>query len=308
MAKNQKNFIIIDAQAVLHRAWHALPELTDPKGRVVNAVYGFTALLLKLIKEQNPSHLAVAFDTKAATFRHKEYKEYKAGREKQPQIFYDQIALTKEILQAFNIPLFSKDGFEADDIIGTIINKKEKKNSKLNFLIITGDLDLCQLIDDQTSVYFLRQGISQIKKYTKKEIKERFNLTPKQLIDFKALVGDPSDNIKGVYGVGAKTAAYLIEKFNSIENLYKNLKKESLVKKIKISEILLEKIKQEEERVIKNKKLIKIKKNVPGIKTEKINPWQNIDYKKITKIFEKFGFQSLIKRIEKKEMGQKKLF
>ena len=142
MKNENPKFILIDAQAVLHRAWHALPELTDPKGRVVNAVYGFTALLLKLIKEKEPTYLAVAFDTKAPTFRHKEYKEYKAGREKQPQRFYDQIDLSKKILKAFNIDFFAQDGFEADDLIGAIIKQKKwiKEDLKGKDIIIIEDI------------------------------------------------------------------------------------------------------------------------------------------------------------------------
>ena len=304
MEKSPK-LILIDAQAVLHRAWHALPKLTDSQGRVTNAVYGFTSLLLKLIREQKPDYLAVAFDTKAPTFRHKKYKEYKAGREKQPQEFYDQIPLTKNVVKSFDIPVFTKDGFEADDLIGTIVCHQRNNIPNLKFLIVTGDLDLCQLIDQQTSVYFLRQGVSQIKNYDQKAVKERFDLSPQQLIDFKALRGDPSDNIKGVKGIGPKTALNLIKKFKTLENLYKHLekclnKKEDCLIKQSLAELLM----KNKKTVFLDKELVTIKQNVPGLNLKQLKHVKNFDYKKIAKIFKEFGFKSLIKRLEKDGLGQ----
>ncbi len=307
MSQNKK-IVLIDGQAVLHRAWHALPELTDPQGRVVNAVYGFTALLLKLIREQSPSHLIVAFDTKAPTFRHQEYKEYKAGREKQPQKFYDQIDLTKEILESFNLPYFYQDGFEADDIIGALIKQQKKKFPLSKFLIVTGDLDLCQLIDSQTSVYFLRQGISQIKIYQEKEVQEKFGLKPQQLIDLKALWGDPSDNIKGVEGVGPKTALNLIKKFKNIENLYQSLEKKDSPEKLGLKKPLIEKLKKNKKQVFQDKRLVTIQQKIPGLKINKIPSLKEIDPEEMIAVLKKFGFQSLIKRIEKNGINQAKLF
>jgi len=308
MAK-EKKLIIIDAQAVLHRAWHALPPLTNPQGQTVNAVYGFTSLLLKLIREQEPLYLAVAFDTKAPTFRHKEYKEYKAGREKQPNEFYDQIPLTKNLLKSFDFPVFEKDGFEADDLIGTIIKKMGKQYPEINSLIVTGDLDLCQLIDKNTFVYFIRQGISQIKIYGIKEVKERFELSPEQLIDFKALKGDPSDNIKGLEGVGEKTALSLIQKFKNLESIYSHLEK-CLIKKQGICEIrtgLAKHLWENKTHVFREKKLVKIETNISGLDIKKIKPIK-LNSEKIIKAFENLGFNSLIKRIETNGFNQPKLF
>ena len=309
MKKNPK-LILIDAQAVLHRAWHALPQLTDSQGRVTNAVYGFTSLLLKLIREQQPDYLAVAFDTKAPTFRHEKYKEYKAGREQQPQEFYDQIPLTKDVIKSFNIPIFTKDGFEADDLIGAIIQTQKKKIPHLESLIVTGDLDLCQLIDQQTSVYFLRQGIFQTKTYDQKAVKERFDLSPQQLIDFKALCGDPSDNIKGVPGIGPKTALNLIKKFKNLERLYQHLEK-CVKKKQKclIKESLIQLLQQNKKQVFLDKELVTIKQKIPGLNSKKLKHLKNFDQEKIVKIFQEFGFKSLIKRLEKNGLGQQnKLF
>lgn len=309
MKKNPK-LVLIDAQAVLHRAWHALPQLTDSQGRVTNAVYGFTSLLLKLINEQKPDYLAIAFDTKAPTFRHKKYKEYKAGREKQPQIFYDQIPLTKNIINAFDIPIFEKDGFEADDLIGAIVRSQKKNIPNLECLIVTGDLDLCQLIDKQTSIYFFRHGISQIKIYDQKAVKERYDLSPKQLIDFKALTGDPSDNIKGVPGIGPKTALNLIKKFKNIEKLYQHLEEcVKTKKKCLIKEPLMQLLLKNKKRVSLDKELVTIIQKIPGLNLTKLKRLKTFDLEKIAHIFQEFGFKSLIKRLEKNGLGQQnKLF
>jgi len=302
--------ILIDAQAVLHRAWHALPQLTDSHGRVTNAVYGFTALLLKLINEYEPSYLTVAFDTKAPTFRHKKYEEYKAGRKKQPQIFYDQINFTKNIIKSFDIPIFEKDGFEADDLIGAIIKTQKKKIPNLECLIVTGDLDLCQLIDKQTSVYFIRQGISQIKIYDQEAVEERFGLLPKQLIDFKALSGDPSDNIKGIPGVGPKTALNLIKNFKTIEKLYLYLEKCSDKKQIYlIKESLIQLLLKNKKKVFLDKELVTIIQKIPGLNITKLKLLKSFDIEKIAHTFQEFGFKSLIERLQKNGLGQQnKLF
>ncbi|MDD5172562.1 MAG: 5'-3' exonuclease H3TH domain-containing protein [Patescibacteria group bacterium] len=296
--------ILIDAQAVLHRAWHALPKLTDSHGQVINAVYGFSSLLLKLINEQNPDYLVVAFDTKAPTFRHQEYKEYKAGREKQPAEFYDQIPLSKKIVEAFGLPIFIKEGFEADDLIGAVIQSQKKKNPKIESLIVSGDLDLCQLVGPRTSVYYLRQGLSQIKIYDLKAVRERFELEPEQLIDFKALRGDPSDNIKGMTGIGPKIALKLIKNFKTLDNLYEYLENcFNKGRKCEIKQSLAEKLWQNKEQVLRDKRLVTIQKNIPGLEAEKIKKI-NFDYKKINKIFEEFGFKSLIKRLMKNHSNQ----
>lgn len=306
MGNNNPVLVLIDAPAVLHRAWHALPKLTDPQGRVVNAVYGFSSLLLKLIREQRPNYLVVAFDTKAPTFRHQKYREYKAGREKQPQEFYDQIPLTEKIIQGFNIPAFTLAGFEADDLIAAIIKEQKQKIPGLKSLIVTGDLDLLQLVDEQTSVYYLRQGLNQIKIYESNDVRERFNLEPKQLIDFKALRGDASDNIKGVPGIGEKNALDLIKKFGSLEKIYtylENNKEQELIKPT-IAKILQD----NKEQAILSKELVTIKQEISNLNLKKITAFGKLDFEKISQIFKEFGFKSLIKRLEGGLPSQNKLF
>jgi len=285
---SDSKFIIIDGPAVLHRAWHALPKLTDPKGRVISAVYGFTSLLLKLLREYQPQYLAVAFDTPAPTFRHQVYKEYKATRVPQPQEFYDQFPIVKDILKTFGIKTLEKEGFEADDLIGALVKK-----SSLNNLIVTGDLDTLQLINQKTKVYFLRQGISEVKIYDQEAVKNRFGLSPEQLIDFKALRGDPSDNIPGARGIGEKTALALIQKFGSLENIYQHLNeiKESIRK------LLIE----QKEQIFLGKNLVTIKSDISEIDSLENYRLEKIDQEKIKQKFEELGFKSLIKRLEKNQ-------
>lgn len=258
----RKRFIIIDGNSLLHRAWHALPLLTTKTGEVVNAVYGFALVFLKVLRELRPDYLAVAFDTKAPTFRHLEFKEYKAKRTKQPEEFYAQIFRTKQLLESFGIKYLEASGYEADDIIGTLtrvtrtcVESRADLGGKIKNIIVSGDLDSLQLIDEQTEVYTLKKGITETIIYDKKAVKERFGLNPEQLTDFKALCGDPSDNIPGVKGIGKKTALELIKKFVSLENLYQNLKG---VEKEKIRNLLL----RSKEEAFLSKKLISLKKDL----------------------------------------------
>lgn len=296
MSQNQK-FIIIDAPAILHRAWHALPRLTDPKGRPISAVYGFASLLLKLIREYQPEYIAAAFDTPAPTFRHQEYKEYKATRIPQPQEFYDQIPIAKELLQTLEIPILEKDGYEADDFIGTLT-----KISPFSNLIVTGDLDTLQLVNQNTNVYFLKQGISEIKIYDQEAIEKRYKLKPEQLIDYKALRGDLSDNIPGVRGIGEKTALSLIQKFGSLEKVYENIEKLPPT----IKKLLLE---QKEEAFL-SKKLVTIKSDLPIVNQMEKYKFKKINQEKVINYFQKLGFKSLIQRLEKDKSltQQSKLF
>jgi len=287
----KERLVIIDAPAILHRAWHALPKLTDKKGQVVNAVYGFTSVFLRLLREFQPTHIAACFDTAAPTFRHRVYKEYKATRLPQPQEFYDQIPLTKEVLRAFNIPVFEKDGYEADDFIGILSHKYHQTDSEI--IIVTGDLDALQLVNKKTKIYFLKQGISEIKIY---------DLAPRQLIDFKALVGDPSDNIPGIEGIGKKTALDLIQKFGGLEAIYQCLET-SGNKEIRVG--IKKLLREQREKAFLSKKLVTILKEAPKDLTLEIKDWPGPDMEKIKEIFKRLDFQSLLKRLEKTEINPK---
>lgn len=287
----QKKLLIIDSNAVIHRAYYALPKLTTKSGKVVNAVYGFLLILFRAIKDFQPDFVVATFDYPAPTFRTKIYEAYKAQRPKAPDELYQQIPEVKAVLRALGIKILEKEGYEADDLIGTIISRT--KESNIEKIILTGDLDILQLIDASTKVLLLKKGIKNAVLYDKKKFKEKYGFEPGQLVDFKALKGDPSDNIPGVVGIGQKTAIFLIQKFGSLENLYKEIEKT----KEKISPKLKEDLKKYKKEAVFSKQLIQIKKDVPiefeigecKVKTD--------NFQKAKEKFEELEFFSLIKRL-----------
>ena len=315
-------FVLIDAFALIFRAYHALPPLTNAKGVQLNAAYGFTSALLSSIKELHPEYLAVGFDLPKPTKRHIEYVEYKAHRAPAPPELSAQIPYVKEILKAFNIPTFAVEGYEGEDVIATIVAKcKNQKsnlkmtnqNSKLEYIIVTGDLDCLQLVNEDTKVYSMARGVNQAMMYDIAKVKERYGLSPSQFVDFKALKGDASDNIPGVPGIGEKGAAGLIKQFNSLEELYQAINPKSetrnpkqipnteIIKKIQknaqISERLFQILKENKEQAFLSQKLSKIDNSAPidfRLEDAKIHDY---DQKKIIKLFEEYGFRSLIKRL-----------
>lgn len=285
-----KKLVLIDGNALVHRAFHALPPLTTKKGELINAVYGFTSVLLKVLKELQPDYVAATFDLAGPTFRHKEFQEYKATRPKAPQELYDQLTRVKQVLNALNIPIYEKQGYEADDVIGSVA-KQAGQDAKI--IIVTGDLDTLQLVDDKTSVYTLKKGIKDTIIYDEKAVSQRYGLMPSQMPDFKGLKGDPSDNIPGVSGIGEKTASELLKEFSSLENLYKNLEK--LPKKIR------EKLEEYKDQAFFSKYLATIKRDV-DIKFD-LEKCRLADYEpdKVKKLFEELGFYSLLKRLPANE-------
>lgn len=211
-------FFIIDGNSLINRAFYATPPLDNKQGQFTNAVYAFTNILIKLIGDYNPDYIAVAFDMKAKTFRHQMYEGYKASRKGMPEELAGQLPLLKELLTAMDITILQEEGYEADDIIGTLSKRFSHKT-----VIITGDRDALQLIDQSTSVYLTKKGLSEIQEVNIDNIQKDFNLTPLQVIDYKALCGDSSDEIPGVKGIGDKTAIMLIEKYGNIDNLYNHI-------------------------------------------------------------------------------------
>lgn len=212
-------FLVLDGNSLLHRAWHAIPPLTTKDGKVVNAVYGFTNVIEKMLDTYKPDYMAVAWDLPGATFRHEEYAEYKGTREKKEQELYDQIDDIQRVLDAYGIPSLSAEGMEADDILGTIA-KTYGPQEDTRVKIVTGDLDALQLVDDDVEVTVFIKGLSQTKTYDADAVEERYGLRPDQIIDLKALMGDSSDNIPGLAGVGSKTATQLLQEHGSIEGIY----------------------------------------------------------------------------------------
>jgi len=287
-----KKLVIIDSYALVHRSYHALPPLTSPKGVLVNGVYGFMLFFLKMIDDLKPDYVVATFDMAAPTFRHKEYKKYKAKRVKMPDNFYEQIQIVKDLLQSFNVPILEKEGYEADDIIGTITEKL--KNKDIESFIVTGDLDTLQLISDKVFVYTLRRGIQDRVTYDKEKVFERFELKPEQLIDWKALRGDPSDNVPGVPSIGEKTASTLIKEFGTLDNLYKKIKDGE---KIKVSQRILEKLKDNEDQAYFSRHLVTIQKDVKiefDLEKAKLNPPPK---DKLVSLLNELGFRSLIPKI-----------
>ncbi len=291
-----KKFIIIDGNALLHRAWHALPPLTTPTGEPVNAAYGFTLILMKALKDIKPKYAAVTFDRKEKTFRHEMYTEYKATRVKQPDELYAQIPIIKKIVTAFGLPIFEKERFEADDVIATICKNKEVNKPEVESIVVTGDMDTLQLVDDNTKVYALRKGITDTVIYDEAAVFLKYGLRPDQLNDFKAMRGDPSDNVPGAKGIGEVGAAAFIKEFGSIEKMYEAIEKnDSRLEKFKPR--LIEILKKEKENVFLGKKLVTLVSDAPvDFHLEdceiKIKP------QKVSEVFKELGFTSLLKKID----------
>ena len=227
-----KKFVIIDGNALIHRAFHALPPLKTPQGQLINALYGFASILFRVIKDLKPDYLAVTFDLAGPTFRDLEYRDYKAKRVKPSQELYDQIPLIKDLVKVLAIPIYEKKGFEADDVIGTITAGIKNQELGIKNIIVTGDLDALQLVDKNTEVY-IPKSAKEVLIYNQVAVKKRYGINPKQMPDFKGLRGDPSDNIPGVPGIGEKTALDLIKKFGNLEKIYQELEKSDLNPKLR---------------------------------------------------------------------------
>ena len=332
MIKNR--LVLIDAFALIHRAYHALPPLTSKDGKQVNAVYGFTSALLSAIKELEPEYLAVGFDLPGPTKRHLAFKDYKAHRPATPEELKSQIPYVKEILKALNIPIVAAEGYEGEDVIATIVAKCKMQNAKckiMECIIVTGDMDVLQLVDEKTKVYSMARGVNQAVIYDEEKVKERYGLKPSQLVDYKALRGDPSDNIPGVKGIGEKTASSLIKQFGTLEKLYQAISnyqffrqrrirlgrtisnqiansKSQISKKIpknpNISEKILRVLLENKEQAFLSQKLAKIAKYAPlefDLATARLH---DFDEQKVIELFEIFGFKSLISRLPKAEKAE----
>lgn len=286
---SRQKIILIDGLSLAFRAFFALPPtLTNKAGLPTNAIYGFTTMLLKVIEEEKPVWAAVAFDTYEPTFRDKMFKEYKAQRPPVAQEFLTQEPYIKKIIAALKIPQVEKPGYEADDLIGTLARKAEKEGYEV--LIVSGDLDALQLVSQHIKVLTTRKGITDTVIYDETAVKQRFGLNPEQLVDFKALRGDPSDNIPGVPGIGEKTAAALISEFGTLENLLEH------TEKIK-PENLREKIETEKEKALLSQKLVQLETDVPL--DFEINTAQfefNPANPEALEIFKELDFKSLLKK------------
>ena len=286
-----KKLILIDGNAVVHRAFHALPPtFRTPDGELVNAVYGFSSILLNILNEEKPEYIAVSFDLPKKTFRHKEYKEYKATRKKAPDELYAQFARIKEIVRAFQIPIYEIEGFEADDVLGTLARQAEKKGDIMTY-IFTGDMDILQLVTDKVNAMMPTKGLQPPKIYDTAAVIERCGLTPDQVIDMKGLQGDNSDNIKGVPGIGPKTAQRLLEKYTDLEGVYEHLDE--------ITGSVHDKLRDNKESAFFSRRLATIVLDVPMTLDFEECKSHDYDQEIIAELFQKLGFNTILNRLRK---------
>ncbi len=313
----KKKLVLLDAHAIIHRAYHALPEFMNSRGEPTGAIYGIAAMLFKIIKELDPDYIVACYDLPKKTFRHEAYADYKAGRAKSDDSLIAQFGLSREFFKALSIPIYEFEGFEADDLLGTISKQVTKKYKDTDIVIASGDMDTLQLVNDKNVfVYTLKKGINDTILYDGKAVLHRFGFEPKYLVDYKGLRGDPSDNIIGIKGIGEKTATILIKEYGSIENIYKILKnKIEKIRKLGITERVINLLLEGEEEALFSKTLATIRLDVP---IEFILPnkkWRDeVKKEEATKFFEKMEFKSLkerfirvLNREKKKENPAKKI-
>ncbi len=285
-----KRLLIIDSNSVIHRAYHALPPLTTEKGEVVGAVYGFLLVFFRALKEFKPDFAVACFDVKGPTFRHEKYEDYKAKRPPLPEDLGRQIARVKELLPIFGVPVFEKEGFEADDLIGTIAESAPEEDPNLEIIILSGDTDTMQLVNEKTKVYNLRKGVKDIVLYDREMVKEKYQgLEPAQLLDLRALKGDASDNIPGVPGIGEKTALELLLEYETLENIYENI--------ALIRGKTREKLAENKEGAFFSRELAEIKKDVPLAFVLENCRWKGYNKEAAAQALREMEFYSLIDRL-----------
>ncbi len=297
---NQKTLVLLDVHAIIHRAYHALPEFATSKGEPTGALYGLSLMLIKIISELKPDYIAACYDLPKPTYRHIAYKEYKAGRAKADDELVSQIKKSNTIFEAFNIPMYSKEGFEADDMIGTIVEMM-KKNNDVNIVIASGDMDTLQLVSgDKVRVYTLKKGIKDTIIYNEKMVNERYGFGPELLPDYKGLRGDPSDNIPGIKGIGEKSGTDLIKNFGSIEEIYKKLKKDKKqFEKAGIKERIVQLLLDGEEEAKFSKMLGTIRNDAPIDFKLPEKDWKgDLDVEKISAVWSDLEFRTLSSRLK----------
>jgi DNA polymerase-1 len=289
--------VLIDGNAILHRAFHAMPPLTTRSGEPINAVYGLVSMFLRVIQDLKPDAIAVAFDEKEPTFRHKEFGEYQSQRPPTADELSSQFEKARDFFKAAKVPIYSMPGFEADDVIGTIADK-----SKGDVVIVTGDRDILQLINDKKNIklYMPIAGLTNAKLFDEEAAKERMGVPADKIPDYKALVGDPSDNYPGVAGIGPKTAEKLLEKYDSIDHIYAHLSD--------IDPNIRHKLEAKKDDAKLFHRLATIVRDVPiKVDYQDMEKWK-IDSPEVINLFQEFGFKTLTERIKKvgKEIDSQK--
>jgi len=292
-----KTLLLIDANSIIHRSFHALPPFTTPTGEPSGAIYGIASILLKLWREERPDYSAALFDRPEPTFRDKKYAAYKAQRPPAADELISQIIESHNLFDSFNIKTFEKPGFEADDLIATLA-EKFKKEKDLQVMILTGDRDTLQLVEgDKVVVKTFNKGVSDTTIYDEKAVTQKYGLAPSQMIDYKSLVGDPSDNIKGVPGIGPKTATEILQKFGNVKNIYENMAGDPKLEK---------KFGPFRKEAELSRELVTLERNVPiempGVEVLASDK----EPAGVKPYFQKMGFSTLLKRLEGKEEPIKK--
>ena len=284
-----KKVVLIDGNSVAYRAFFALPLLNNDKGIHTNAVYGFAMMLEKILKEEKPTHILVAFDAGKTTFRHETFADYKGGRQKTPPELSEQFPYLRELLKAQGIAQYELENYEADDIIGTLSKQAEENNFEVR--IVSGDKDLTQLASEKTTVLVTRKGVTDIEKYTPEHIKEKYGLSPEQIVDMKGLMGDASDNIPGVPGIGEKTAIKLLKQYHSVENLLQSVDQVSGKK-------LQENLSTYKDQALMSKQLATIFREAPlDIGLADIN-YQSVNTEKLISLYKELGFQTFLEKMD----------
>ncbi len=301
---NRKRLVLLDVHAIIHRAYHALPDFMNSRGEPTGALYGLSTMLMKIVSELKPDYIVACYDLPKKTFRHEAYDGYKAGRAKTDDALVAQLINSRKVFKAFSIPMYECEGFEADDLLGTITSHilEDKKHSKeVQVIIASGDMDTMQLIDgDNVLVYTLKKGINDTILYNEKAVTDRFGFVPSLLPDYKGLRGDPSDNIIGIKGIGEKTATTIITAFGTIENLYKALAKKGAdeeFKKIGLTDRIINLLKEGEEEALFSKTLATIRRDAPIDFHLPTQTWQEgVQVPEVEALFRDLEFKSLMTR------------
>ena len=295
-----EKIVLIDGNAIIHRAYHAMPPFKTTKGELVNAVYGFASMLLNILGNEKPDYIAVSFDRPAKTFRHIQFADYKATRVKAPQELYDQIPLIKELVRSFEIPIYEIDGFEADDVLGTLACQASSESLKV--YIATGDMDTLQLVNDRVFVIAPLKGFKETTKYDFQKVMSKYGLEPAQIVDMKGLMGDSSDNIPGVRGIGSKTAVSLLQKYKTLEGVYDHLDE--------ITGAVHDKLESGRESAFFSRDLAQIVLDVPLKLDLSECRTHNFDKSRVSAMFDDLEFRSLKNRLEDfiQEQTQQHLF
>lgn len=295
----RKRIVLLDAHAIIHRAYHALPDFTGPEGQPTGALYGLTSMLMRIITDLKPDYIAACYDLPKPTVRHEAYENYKGTRSKTDDALKTQLQSSRDVFEAFSIPIYEREGFEADDLLGTIV-EMTKDMPELEVVIASGDMDTLQLVEgERVKVYTLKKGINDTILYSEKDVKERFGFDPSLIPDFKGLRGDPSDNIIGVPGIGEKTATELITNFGSLEKLFKTLRKdEKLLLDKGIKPRIVNLLKEHEEDALFSKMIATIRLDAPiAFRVPETTYLTHVRADTVVALCDALGFRSLRPRV-----------